>query len=56
VAEGHRFFDLKRLGRDIEKVQGISDVPFTEFKILDDLPESALAVNEELVQNPGYSR
>jgi hypothetical protein len=54
VAEGHRFFDLKRLGRDIQKVQGRDDIPFNDHRILDDLPESQLEVNDELVQNPDY--
>jgi hypothetical protein len=55
VAEGHRFFDLKRLGRDIQKAQGRDDIPFNDFKILDDLPPEELEVNPDLVQNPGYS-
>lgn len=55
VAEGHRFFDLKRLGRDIPKVQGIEDVPFNSIRILDDLPPNQLEVNDELKQNPGYN-
>jgi hypothetical protein len=54
VAEGHRFFDLKRLGRDIRKVQGREDIPFRDIRILDDLPEDQLAVNDSLQQNPGY--
>lgn len=54
VAEGHRFFDLKRLGRDIRKVQGRSDIPFNDHRLLDDLPEAQLEVNDELIQNPGY--
>lgn len=54
VAEGHRFFDLKRLGRDIQKVQGRDDIPFRDFRILDDLPEDQLPVNDSLRQNPGY--
>ncbi len=56
VAEGHRFFDLKRLGRDIDKAFGTGreDVPFSYYGILDDIPPSQLEVNEELVQNPGY--
>lgn len=56
VAEGHRFFDLKRLGRDIRKAPGTgeSDVTFNNFRILDDLPASQLEVNPELRQNPGY--
>lgn len=54
VAEGHRFFDLKRLGRDIAKAAGRSDVPFNNFRVLDDLPPAQLGVNDELEQNPGY--
>ena len=56
VAEGHRFFDLKRLGRDIRKAPetGRDDVTFNSFRILDDLPSDQLEVNPELVQNPGY--
>ncbi len=56
VAEGHRFFDLKRLGRDIRKAPGTGrdDVTFNSFRILDDLPTSQLEVNPDLVQNPGY--
>lgn len=54
VAEGHRFFDLKRLGRDIQKAQGRAPVPFSSYRILDDFPESQLEVNELLEQNPGY--
>lgn len=54
VAEGHRFFDLKRLGRDIQKPRGQDPVPFSDPRILDDLPPSQLDVNDKLVQNPGY--
>ncbi|MFB6272974.1 MAG: RagB/SusD family nutrient uptake outer membrane protein [Salinibacter sp.] len=55
VAEGHRFFDLKRLGRDISKPLGRSPIPFNSPKILDDLPPDQLSVNEKLQQNPGYN-
>ncbi len=54
VAEGHRFFDLKRLGRDIQKVQGREDIPFRDERVLDDVPEDELLVNDSLQQNPGY--
>jgi hypothetical protein len=56
VAEGHRFFDLKRLGRDIRKAPetGREDITFNDIRILDDLPTDQLEVNPELVQNPGY--
>lgn len=55
VAEGHRFYDLKRLGRDIRKVQGRDDITFGDRRVLDDLPPDQLDVNPELVQNPGYN-
>lgn len=57
VAEGHRYFDLKRLGRDIRKAPGTgaSDVPFEDIRVLDDIPSGQLEVNTELVQNPGYN-
>lgn len=55
VAEGHRFFDLKRLGRDIRKAQGRDDITFNDTKVLDDLPTDQIEVNPELVQNPGYN-
>jgi len=54
VAEGHRFFDLKRLGRDIRKPDG-SAIPFNDERVLDDLPPDQLEVNEKLRQNPGYN-
>jgi hypothetical protein len=54
VAEGHRLFDLKRLGRDIRKVQGREDIPFRDERVLDDVPEDELLVNDSLQQNPGY--
>lgn len=54
VAEGHRFFDLKRLGRDIQKPLGRDAVPFNDFRVLDDIPPNQLSVNGQLVPNPGY--
>ncbi|MFB6232113.1 MAG: RagB/SusD family nutrient uptake outer membrane protein [Salinibacter sp.] len=58
VAEGHRFFDLKRLGRDIPKdhVPNFPGtvVPFNDNRILDDFPAGAVEVNGPLTQNPGY--
>jgi hypothetical protein len=49
--EGHRFFDLKRLGRDIEKNPA---VPFTDFRILANIPAREVDANPLLEQNPGY--
>lgn len=50
--EGHRFFDLKRLGRDIIKTQG--NVLYTDFRILANIPQSEVDGNENLEQNSGY--
>lgn len=46
--EGHRFFDLRRLGR-AQQVLGI-----TENRLFFPLPQSELDVNKNLTQNPGY--
>lgn len=62
VAEGHRFFDLKRLGRDLRKVSfdsgtGTTTVRFLPYEssvMLDDIPEPELEVNPMLVQNPFF--
>jgi starch-binding outer membrane protein, SusD/RagB family len=55
--EGHRWFDLKRLGRDVIKagtVAGAVDVPFTDVRILPAIPQRELDANPNLVQNSGY--
>jgi tetratricopeptide (TPR) repeat protein len=60
VAEGHRFFDLKRLGRDIRKIEdlpgkeGRPDLDFNRYWVLDNLPTDEVENNDELVQNPEY--
>ena len=54
VAEGHRFFDQKRLGRDIRKVRGIDDIQFRDRAILDDYPDGELLTDDSLSGNPGY--
>jgi len=68
AAEGHRFFDLKRLGRTINKPDelGLSDVTFNDFRVLDNIPFDEVSLAQEqvdrgripadsaLVQNPGY--
>ena len=59
VGEGHRFFDLKRLGRDIIKGnqptdKGLPTVPFTDIRILGDYDIDDLEDNPSLIQNPGY--
>lgn len=57
MAEGHRWFDLKRLGRDITKPAdaGSGTLPYTDFKMLTRLPQSELNLSANLVQNPGYN-
>lgn len=50
--EGHRFFDLKRLGRDIIKPTG--NVAFTDFRILGNIPVREAVPNTRVAQNPGY--
>jgi hypothetical protein len=57
MAEGHRWFDLKRLGRDITKpaVSGAATLPYTDFKLLPRLPERELNLSTLLEQNPGYN-
>jgi len=63
-SEGHRFFDQKRLGRDISKpsgddlasddLTGIEDLEFSSIRILDDILPSQVENNNNLQQNPGY--
>lgn len=50
--EGHRFFDLKRLGKDI--IKPIGNVSFEEFRILAPLPYTEEDRNINLKQNFGY--
>ena len=52
--EGHRFFDLKRLGRDLVKAPHYNTVPFFDTRILAPLPQREIDGNKNLVQNPGY--
>lgn len=52
--EGHRFFDLKRLGRDIVKAPHYNTVAFTDIRILAPLPTSEVDGNKNMVQNAGY--
>jgi hypothetical protein len=55
--EGHRWFDLKRLGRDVIKASlgsGATDVLFTEARVLANIPQREIDGNKNLVQNFGY--
>jgi starch-binding outer membrane protein, SusD/RagB family len=50
--EGQRFFDIKRLGRDIIKAP--ANVPFQDIRILPNIPLREIQNNPNLVQNFGY--
>jgi len=52
--EGHRFFDLKRLGLDITKEPPSVTLPYTDFRVVAGIPQTEMDVNENLVNNPGY--
>lgn len=52
--EGHRFFDLKRLGQDLVKGPHYNNVAFTDIRILPPLPQADLDINPNLKQNTGY--
>jgi tetratricopeptide (TPR) repeat protein len=53
--EGHRFFDLKRLGLPIAKdpAQG-SALAASDPRVLSFIPTTEITLNPKLVQNPGY--
>jgi starch-binding outer membrane protein, SusD/RagB family len=52
--EGHRFWDLKRLGRDIVKAPHYNTVAFTDARILAPIPQREVDGNPNLRQNFGY--
>ena len=52
--EGQRFFDLKRLGRDLAKAPHYSTVAFTDTRILAPIPQGDVDGNPNLKQNVGY--
>jgi starch-binding outer membrane protein, SusD/RagB family len=52
--EGHRFFDIKRLGRDLPKAPHYTLVPFADRRILPALPTADIDFNSNLQQNFGY--
>jgi len=51
--EGHRFFDLTRLGKNIPK-ETIAEIPFSDYRILAPLPLTEIDINKQLQQNPKY--
>lgn len=52
--EGHRLWDLKRLGRDLVKAPHYNTVAFTDIRILAPIPTREVDGNRNLVQNAGY--
>ncbi len=53
--EGHRWFDLKRLGMDIPKPQtSFGQLDYSDFRMLARIPIGEVVLNESLQQNPGY--
>jgi hypothetical protein len=53
--EGHRFHDLKRLGRDIVKDPSVGFVlAITDFRVLAPIPNGELIGNPNMKQNVGY--
>jgi hypothetical protein len=58
MAEGHRWFDLKRLGRDISKPAdaGTGAVPYEDFRLLPRIPQAEISLSDGvLLNNPGYN-
>jgi len=59
VEEGHRYYDLKRLGQSITKsteakLLGAQDLPYNNYKVLSRIPVSEVKISTQLKQNPGY--
>lgn len=52
--EGHRFFDMKRLGMDITKAAPVQSLAFTDFRMLAPIPVREIQANPNLKQNTGY--
>jgi len=57
AVEGHRFFDLKRLGRDIRNPDASRSIKMRadSYRILAPFGNTLLGINPELVENPGYN-
>ncbi len=55
IVEGHRFYDLKRLGRDIPNVNGTVKIRADSYRMLAPFGTGLQNVNPLLVENPGYA-
>jgi hypothetical protein len=61
--EGHRYFDLRRLGLDINRdaadiTQSVAigqNLPATNFRYILPIPQDEIFANPNVVQNPGYN-
>jgi starch-binding outer membrane protein, SusD/RagB family len=54
IVEGHRFWDLKRLGRDVRNPDGSIKMFANSYRIIAPIGNALINVNENLVENPGY--
>jgi starch-binding outer membrane protein, SusD/RagB family len=54
VVEGHRFYDLKRLGRDVRNPDGTIKIRADSHRILAPIGATHWGVNPLIVENPGY--
>lgn len=54
VTEGHRFWDLKRLGKNIPNPDGSTKLRYDSYRILDDIGAGNISANPALEENPGY--
>lgn len=54
VSEGHRFWDLKRLGINIPDTDGSDKIRYDSYRILDNIGAGVISSNPEVVENPGY--
>lgn len=52
--EGHRFYDLKRLQRDVRNPDGSLKMRADSYRILAEIGSGLRNVNDLLVENPGY--
>ena len=53
--EGHRWFDLVRTGRMVDRIKSVHpEYPVTEKHNLFPIPADELIINENLSQNPGW--
>lgn len=52
--EGHRFFDMKRLGLPISRPNGLPEIPYEDYRVVAPIGVTEMDVNKKLVNNPGY--